>query len=312
MAHDRRFRFGVQLNQPLGDRTWAQTAQFVEQLGYSTLVVPDHLHDQLAPIAALTAAAAATETLRVGTLVLTNDFRHPVTLANEMATLDLLSSGRAEIGLGAGWMQNDFDTAGIPFDALDVRVRRLDEAARILKSAFSGTTFDFDGEFYTIRHCTGRPAPAQPGGPPLMIDGGERDVMGVAARHADIVGLNPVPKPGVALTEAVSDVTASAIDERIGWLRTAAGDRFADLEICALAFLADLTDNVAERTHGLPEHFGVAPNDLLDAPAAVLGSVEQIANTLAFRRERWGVSYYVFQGEAAVRMAPVVERLAGT
>lgn len=311
MAHDRRFRFGIQLTQPFEGLSWSDTARKVEELGYCTLFVPDHFGDQLAPITALAVAAEATTTLKVGALVFDNDYRHPVTLATETATLDLLSSGRVELGLGAGWMATDYEQSGMTYDPARVRVDRFEEAIDVIQGLFAEGPFSFQGEHYTITELDGKPSPATPGGPPLIIGGGGKRVLSIAARKADIVGVNPNLKAGVIGPDAVLDALAEATDRKVGWVREAAGDRFDDLEINVLSFVQELTDDSAGFAGVLADMFGVTADEVLDVPAVVVGSLDEIRDRLVERRERWGFSYYVFQPDSAEKMAPVVAALAG-
>jgi probable F420-dependent oxidoreductase len=312
MPHDHRFRFGIQLSQPFAGSTWSETARQVEALGYSTLFVPDHFGDQLAPITALAIAAEATTTLRVGALVFDNDYRHPVTLATETATLDLLSGGRVELGLGAGWMRTDYEQSGIAYDPPGVRVDRFAEALEVITRLFADGPVDFTGEHYTITGLEGLPKPHTPGGPPVIVGGGGKRVLSIAARHADIVGINPNLASGAIGAEVVADAMAERVDEKVGWVRDAAGDRFDDLELNVLSFLSTVTDDPAGLAGGVAEMFGASAEEVLATPSVVVGTVAGICDTLIERRNRWGFSYYVFQADSAVTMAPVVAALAGT
>jgi probable F420-dependent oxidoreductase len=312
MPHDHRFRFGIQLSQPFAGSTWSETARQVEALGYSTLFVPDHFGDQLAPITALAVAAEATTTLRVGALVFDNDYRHPVTLATETATLDLLSGGRVELGLGAGWMRTDYEQSGIAYDPPGVRVDRFAEALEVITRLFADGPVDFTGEHYTITGLEGLPKPHTPGGPPVIVGGGGKRVLSIAARHADIVGINPNLASGAIGAEVVADAMAERVDEKVSWVRDAAGDRFDDLELNVLSFLSTVTDDPAGLAGGVAEMFGASAEEVLATPSVVVGTVAGICDTLIERRDRWGFSYYVFQADSAVTMAPVVAALAGT
>ena len=195
MAHDRRFRFGVQLHTATSGEAWTGAARRAEDLGYSTLFLPDHFGDQLAPVPALMAAADATTTLRVGALVWDNDYKHPVVQAKEAATIDVLSGGRVEFGIGAGWMTSDYEQAGIPKDRAGVRIARMVEALAVYRGHWGDGPFDFEGEHYRIAGLDGFPKPVQRPGPPILIGGGGPKVLAIAAEHADIVGVNPpIPK----------------------------------------------------------------------------------------------------------------------
>jgi probable F420-dependent oxidoreductase len=307
----RPFRFGVQASAPLPGRTWAETAQHVESLGYSSLLLPDHFGDQLAPVPAMMAAAAATTTLRVGALVFDNDYKHPVVLAKEMATVDVLSGGRVEFGLGAGWMRTDYETSGIPYDPPGVRVDRFEEAIAVYRGAFSGEPFDFDGTHYQIRGLEGRPRPTRPGGPPLLIGGGGRRMLRIAGREADIVSVNPNMAAGEVTAATALDALAPAIDEKIGWLREGAGDRFGDLELSITLFFCQVTDDGATAAEAVGSMFGVGAAEVADCPILAIGTTSEIADALVARRERWGFSYLLCQLEAAEALAPVVAQLAG-
>ncbi|MBK9181145.1 MAG: LLM class F420-dependent oxidoreductase [Acidimicrobiales bacterium] len=312
MPHERRFRFGVQLATAPDRESWAALARKAEALGYSSLFVPDHFGDQLAPGPALMAAADATTDLRVGALVWDNDYRHPVVLAMEAATIDLLSGGRLELGLGAGWMRTDYEQSGIAYDPPAVRVDRFEESIAVLKGLFAEGPFSHRGPHYTITGLDLRPRPVQRPHPPLLIGGGGRRVLSIAARHADIVGVNPRLHAGEIGPDALADATADAVDRKVGWVREAAGDRFDDLELNVLAFVAIVTDDPGPMAELVAGGMGLDPADVQGTPHVLLGSVEQIAETLHARRERWGFSYVVVQGDAMDGFAPVVARLAGT
>jgi probable F420-dependent oxidoreductase len=315
MAHDRRFRFGVQLHQPLPGLTWAESARRAEELGYSTLFLPDHFGEQLAPIAAMTAAAAATSTLNVGALVFDNDYRHPVVLAKEMATIDLLFEGRVEVGMGAGWMRTDYDQSGIPMDRPGVRVDRLQEGAQIVRALWSPEPVQHAGEHYTITDLVGLPAPHTPGGPPLLLAGGSKRMLRFAGATADIVGVNPSIHSGEVDADAARDGLADRMDVKFEWVREGAGDRFDDLEFNAWVPVVAITDDAASVASMLAPGFGLDGenvDELLESPMVLVGTEDELAERLEQRRERWGFSYHVVQAEAALTLAPVVARLVGT
>ncbi len=312
MAHPRPFRFGVMAARARSGSEWTETARKAEDLGYSTLLMPDHFGDQLSPIPALTAAAAVTESLRVGALVFANDFRHPAVLAKETATLDLLSDGRLEVGVGAGWMSEDYSATGIPHDRPGVRIDRMIEAIAVLRGLWGDDAFSFDGEHYTITEMKGRPKPVQAGGPPVIVGGGAKRVLSTAARLADIVGVNPNVGEGKVGPEAIASMSADATDEKLGWVREAAGDRFADIEVSILKFVTIVTDDrdvVAGKVGGA---MGMDAATLLASPHTLVGSAEQIGEELIEQRERWQGSYVTVQSDALESFAPVVAALAGT
>src|SRR4051812_25330857 len=229
--HPRRLRFGVEMKAPFPGRSWADSVRQVEDLGFSTLVVPDHFHEGLGPVAALASAAAVTTDLRLGTMVLDCDLRHPAVVARELATIDLISGGRLEVGLGAGWRAADYEQSGIAFDPPPVRVDRLIEHVAVLRGLFGPGPFAFAAAPYEIPGPAGPPAPAPPGGPPLLLAGGGRRMLRFAARHGDIVGINPRIPSGVIDVATAHDGLPAAVDGKVAWVREAAGDRWPDLEL---------------------------------------------------------------------------------
>lgn len=307
----RPFRFGVTAPTPSGGTDWAERARRVEQLGYSILVVPDHFRDHLAPVPALTAAALATTRLRVGSLVFSNDFRHPAVLAKEAATIDVLSGGRFELGLGGGWLRAEYDQTGIPFEAPGTRIERLEEAVTIIKGLLAGERVTFAGRHYTIADLEGRPTPVQRPHPPIAIGGGGRRTLTLAAREASIVGLVPrARRDGSGLD--MTDLSDAATREKLEWVRAAAGDRFDSLEIHALIQAVAVADRRTAAADDLASRFKVAREVVLETVYVLLGTIDEMCETLQKRRERYGISYLtVFERDMEV-FAPVVERLAGT
>ncbi len=306
------FRFGIQLTAPAPGTSWADTARRLEDSGWSTLVMPDHFEDQLAVGPALAVAAEATTTLRLGALVFGNDYRHPAVLAKEMATLDVLSDGRMELGIGAGWMRTDYEKAGLVYDRPGVRIDRMLESLEIIRGLFADGPVDFDGEHYTITGMEGLPKPVQ-SPPPLLIGGGGKRVLGIAGRQADIVGVTANLKAGEIGPDALADTTVDRFDEKLEWVRAAAGDRFADIELQVLVMSTQLTDDRAAALEGMASLFGITPDAAAAMPMLLIGSADEIAETLHERRERWGFSYIVVQDHASIEaLAPVVARLSGT
>ncbi len=311
MTHPRPFRFGVMASKASSGTEWSDTARRVEDLGYATLVIPDHFGDQLAPVPALTAAASVTSTLRVGSLMFANDFRHPAILAKDLATLDLLSDGRLEVGLGAGWMNEDYAWTGVPHDAAGVRIDRMIEAAAVFRGLWAAEPCSFQGDHYQVE-MNGLPKPVKPGGPPLAIGGGGRRVLSAAARLADIVGVNPNVGEGAFGPVAMASMSADATEEKLRWVRTAAGDRFDDLEISILKFAVVITDDRDTMATAVGKGMGLDVETILASPHTMVGSVDQIAGELVEQRERWQGSYVIVQADAIDAFAPVVARLAGT
>jgi probable F420-dependent oxidoreductase len=305
------FRFGLNASAPSRE-AWIDTAQKAEALGYDTLLVSDHLEEGLAPLAAMVAAADATTTLRVGSYVFGNDFRHPVYLAKEAATIDLLSDGRFDLGLGTGWDRNDYEMSGIPLDRPGVRVSRLTEAVQIIKGFFAGTPFTFAGKYYTVRGLEGNPKPTQHPHPPLMLGGGGRRMLSLAAREADIVSVNAKTTAEGQLD--FSSITAEAADQKMEWVQQAAGTRFDDLTLNILVPIVAVTDKRDQAAAQILRAYNIPANTLnveqvLESPSALIGTVDQIVEDLQARRERYGFSYIVVW--PMEQFAPVVERLAG-
>src|SRR5207253_1770645 len=239
----RPFRFGINVRTAASQAEWADKARKVEALGYAVLLVPDHLADLLAPFPALAAAAAATTRLRVGTAVLNNDFRHPALLAREAATLDVLSDGRLELGLGAGHMQSEYEQAGLAFDPGALRVERLGEAVVIAKRLLEGESVTFAGRHYRVTNHTIHPLPVQRPRPPIFIGGSAPRLLALAAKEADIVGLTGIAFRRSGAVRDVSDWKAAVVDERVRLVREVAGDRFDCIELNALVQRVVVTDD---------------------------------------------------------------------
>lgn len=310
--HDRRFRFAVQAGGPATGPEWADLAREVESLGYSGLSMPDHFGDQLAPFTALGAAAAATRTLRLGALVFDNDYRHPVVLAKEAATLDLLSGGRLELGLGAGWLTTDYEQSGIPCDPPAVRIERMVEGLRVVRGLMGEGEFSFRGEHYTITGMDGRPKPVQRPHPPLLIGGGGRRILSIAGREADIAGIGANLRSGRIGPHLVGNVTAEATARKVGWVREAAGDRFDEIELHMQVFLFQLTDDRAAVASGIAQFMDTTVEEVLGTPIVLLGTEHEVADQLERQRETYGVSYLTVAEDSMRAFAPVVARLAGT
>ena len=311
MAHARRFRFATELHVPFDGRSWADSAKEIEQLGYSTVFFPDHFDEGPGPIAAMAVCAAATTTLNVGALVLDCDFRHPAVLARELATIDALSEGRLEVGLGAGWKAIDYEQSGIPMDRPGIRVNRLMEHAAVLKGLWSEGPFSFEGEHYRITGLDGTPAPHRPGGPPILVGGGAPRLLRWAGATADIVGVNASIHSGEIDEAAAQDALAERIDEKFGWLQEGAGERFEDLELNAWLATAELTDDPAV-AEAVAAFFGTDAAALRESPLALVGSAGDAVEMLQERRERWGYSYVVIPADKAQDFAPIVADLSGT
>jgi probable F420-dependent oxidoreductase len=314
MAHPRRFRFAAQLSFPpaANAESWAAQARRAEDLGYSTLLMPDHFGEQLAPVPALVAAADATRSLRVGTLVFDNDYRHPLVLAKEAATIDLLSGGRLELGFGAGWMRTDYDQSGIAYDAPGVRVDRFAEAVTIVKGLLSADgPYSYAGRHYTISEHTPTPRPVQQPRPPLIIGGGGRRVLSIAGREADIVSINVDLREGTGGAETAPNASPESTRQKIGWVRDAAGTRFDDLELNTLIGFAMITDEPEKVLDAMAPHFAIGPEEAGHVPLALVGTTKQMADELRWRRDEYGISYYSIEASCWEALGPVVSELAG-
>lgn len=307
------FRFGVQVSGVVDAAGWAALARRTEELGFSSLFLPDHFDDQLAPLPALVAAADTTTALRVGVLVLDNDYRHPVVLAKEAATVDILSGGRLELGVGAGWQNTDYERSGIPKERDGIRIAKLAEAVQILKGLWAEGTYSFRGDHYVITELDGLPKPAQRPHPPVLIGGGGPKVLGLAAREADIVGINPAIPKGYVDASVAAELAPTAVDRKVAIVREAAADRFVDLELNILVFASNVGADAPAHREATAAAMGLSPEDLDASPYVWVGEAAAVADQLRAARERFGTSYFVVQGEAAAEaVAPVVAELAGT
>jgi probable F420-dependent oxidoreductase len=317
MAHPRRFRFGVIHEDPQPPERWIGHVRKIEALGFSTFLirdhfVPDFFGDQPAPLVSLASAAGATSRLRLGTMVLAVDYRHPVALAKEAATLDLLSGGRLELGLGAGWLRREYESAGIPFESAGVRIERLEETVQILGGLFGAGPLSFAGKHYRVTELDGYPKPAQRPRPPILIGGGRRRVLTLAGRAADIVGILTTSVATGTVVDDPAERLAASVEEKLGWVRDGAGPRFADIELSlipTLVFEPDRERAAAEliRARGWR---GVTPADVLAMPSVFIGSLDVIAEQMDERRACYGFSYYVVSDRQLDRVAPLVTRLA--
>jgi probable F420-dependent oxidoreductase len=310
------FRFGVICEHMSSAGAWTATARQAEQLGYSTLYIRDHFipepfGDQFAPMIALMAAADATTTLRVGSLVLDNDYRHPVMLAKEAATLDVLSHGRFELGLGAGWAKAEYQQAGISFDAPGVRVSRLEEAVHVIKGLFASEPLTFSGAYYRIDGLSGYPRPVHQPHPPILVGASGKRMLALAAREANIIGiLNGDYSTGTEI-DAPLKRSPESMSEKIEWIRRAAGERFDHLEL-SMVISPILTSDQQQGAEQCARQHGwnaVPPEDVLEMPSIFIGSVEQITEQMEERRECYGFSYYIVSDADMETCAPIVARL---
>ncbi|MFD0636948.1 TIGR03621 family F420-dependent LLM class oxidoreductase [Catenulispora yoronensis] len=293
-----------------------ELARRAEAIGCDSFVIPDHLMYP-APLLPLATVAAATERLRVGTFVLNVCLRHPAVLAQELATLDALSGGRLDIGIGAGWNKPEHDAIGIPFEPVGVRLKRLAEAITILKGCFAEGPFSFSGEHYTITDFDAAPAPVQRPHPPFFVGGGGKRLLTLAGREAQIIGLAPRIIPGDEPGLDAPSITVAATEEKIGWIREAAGDRFDEIELNTyptggpIVVTGDTRGEVQRRVDQIRTRTGVELtfDEVLESPHVFIGSTREIADKIVALRETLGISSFLVDDLTALE--PVIEELAG-
>ena len=314
MAKDKAIRFGIGARS-VSPAELTDEARSVEAAGFSTLAMADHFAIPLAPLIALQAVASATTTLRLTTTVLAHDFRHPAVLAKELATLDVLSAGRLEIGIGAGWLEDEYGQAGIPFDCPSVRIARLEEYVQIVSGLMADGPLTHAGAHFTITDLNGTPKPVQRPHPPIMIGGGSRKILRVAGRVADIVSIIPTPSPSGGLGIRPAELSPDKLEERIGWVRDGAGSRHEHIELSIALLGVRITgdprvgaDDLLRFWSGL----GFTADDILSSPCFATGTLDDICDQFIAVRERFGVSYFsaAFPGAAEV-LPPIIDALRG-
>ncbi|MCW2496754.1 TIGR03621 family F420-dependent LLM class oxidoreductase [Jatrophihabitans sp.] len=320
----RPFRFGVQAFEATGLRDWSETARRAESLGYSALTATDHYFGsgdiatrtghrpiQLAPLTSMAMAAAATSTLRVGCRVFCVDYHHPVVLGKELATLDLLSGGRVEAGLGAGWLQAEYEGLGIIMERPGLRIERLAEVAQLMRAQWSGQQIGYTGQHFQVSGFAGIPMPARAGGPPILIGGGSRRVLGLAGRYADIVSVN-FAQASATMRGSVADSAHVSTTTRVEWIREAAGERFGSIELEVGAYFTRVTDKPTESLERVAAQLGVRPKSLADSPHVLIGAQSEIIQLLQQQRDTHGLSYISVPVAVMEEFAPVVSALSGT
>jgi probable F420-dependent oxidoreductase len=319
------FRFGLQSYSARSADHWREQARRAEQLGFSTFHLADHVigpgpalaamnHpvQDIAAIPAMAVAAEATSAIRIGCRVLCVDYRNPVMLAKELATIDFFSGGRLEIGLGAGWLGGEYEAMGVRFDRAGVRLDRLVDTIGLLRAAFGDGELDIDTAHVHAVGFEAVPKPVQRPMPPLMIGGGSPRVLGIAGREADIVSLNFDNSSGKIGPAGVGSSTAEITAQKIDWVKAGAGERFDDIEIEIGAYFTVVTDARAATLEMLAPRLGLSPEQVAEHPHALVGTVDEICHVLLSRREAYGISYVTFGSSVDVdAIAPVVERLTG-
>lgn len=295
-----------------------------EALGYYSYLMSDHVAGPgpvmaatghppagLACIPAMMLLAEATDTIRIGTRVIGIDYHIPVILARELATLDLLSGGRIEVGLGAGWIADEYEAIGIPFHPAGVRIERLDEAITLLKALFQPGQVSHDGKYFHAHGFEGSPQPAQRPHPPIAVGGGAKKILQLAARQADIVCFNYDNRSGKLGADGVQRTTEDVMAERLSWVREAAGDRFATLELEVGINKVEITDNPRVAAEQYAAQVGLTVEQVVTHPHVLIGTVDSVIEELLRRREAYGISYVSIHDRFAVDFAPVVDRLSG-
>ncbi|MDT5411710.1 MAG: hypothetical protein QOG14_3930 [Mycobacterium sp.] len=315
------FRFAVQATNAASGREWRDTVRKVEDLGYSTLFLADHYlgpgpaqkvartpRQDLAPIAAMAAAAAVSETLRIGCRVFCIDYHVPAVLAKEAATLDLLSDGRLEMGIGAGWSETEYNAMGLTFDRPGRRIAKLAEVVSLIKAHWDGEELDHAGQIVQVRGYAGRPRPVQRPHPPIMIGGGGPRMLSFAGREADIVSMSSVP---IVARDAEGLDPHTVAQRRIDTVRAAAGERYGGLEIESSPYFTAITDHPEAALAKAASSTGIPVDVLREHPNVMIGSLETIVEMLYSRRDSLGVNYVTVQQSQIESFAPVVDRLTG-
>jgi probable F420-dependent oxidoreductase len=323
----RSIRFGLIASAPTVDGL-IETAESAELEGFSSIALNDHFNSTVAPLLGLQAMAAATSRIRISTAVLNQDLRHPAVLAKELATLDVLSGGRLEVGLGAGWVRADYDQSGIAFDSAADRIGRLQENIAIVKGLFATEPYTFRGQHYTVTDLDGTPKPLQDGGPPILIGGGGRRILSMAARHADIIQvLGASFGTSGAVVDDLSSFRSDAFEQRLDWIKDAAGIRFCDIELSLMLVFVAITDDVEATATGFLDFLsatvsryggGVGELDvrieaLLDSPVVAIGTLDAICDKLRRVRDTLGFNYFVMPyGASPQSLSPIIARSANT
>jgi len=314
----RPFRFGFQAARVNDPREWASLARSAEEAGYACFMVPDHL-GRLAPFPALMVAASATRDIKLATYVLNQDWRPPALLAQEAASVQLLTGGRLELGIGAGWAQREYRQVGITYDSAGVRVSRLDEYLQVVKGALHATEpFSFDGQFFKVDHY----APLSPAStpPPILVGGGSPRILAIAGRLADIISVSTRATPDGRVDMA--NIALAAVEHKVESIRASAGERFSEIELNMTVRELRLTDDrrgtareLLNAWAGLPNRYAnvdlLTEDDVLDSPHMAIGTVQQIVEQFEIARERWGFAYQEVSSTDAESVEPIMQRLNG-
>lgn len=314
------FRFGLQAGRVNDPQAWTELARRAEAEGYSAFMIPDHL-GRLATFPALMAAAAVTRDIKLTTYVLNQDFRPPALLAVEAASVQLLTGGRLELGVGAGWAQWEYVQAGLRYDPPAERVARFDEYLQVVKDLLHAEDpFSFDGRWYTLRAFQPLPR-AEHGPPPILVGGGSRNVLATAGRLADIISISTRATPDSRIDSR--NLTLAQVEQKLAWIRAGAGARFPDIELNMTVRDVVITDDRRAAARQLLASWqsghtmmanadALTEDDILDSPHIAIGTVSQIAEQFTTMRDKWGISYYEISNSDMDSISPIVERLAHT
>ena len=309
-------RFGVHVTTVMKGTELTKFAQRAEQLGYDTITVADHVRpNQMSTVPFMAATAMVTERLKVGSLVFGNDYRHPVILARDMSTIDVLSGGRALVGIGAGWLVSDYEAAGFPLDPPGVRIDRLSEAIAVMKGLWHNDSFSFEGKHFQLRNCASTPRPVQSPHPKLMIGAGGPRMLKLAAREADIINLSANQRVGAydpAMYQDGQNALVEAFDQRVELVRNEAGMRFREIELSSLAYDVAVTDDRDQAVAVRAKTMGVSCEWVLASPMIFIGTLAEIEADIIAKNKRYGIAYWIFFGEQMEQLAPLVARLSTT
>lgn len=308
----RRFRFGISFGGTPTRTELVASIRRAEASGFDVVSSADHISSRLA-VMPLLSAAAEVSAMRVSPMVIANDYRHPVILARDAATLDIVCEGRLEMGIGTGWIEEQYRAAGIPYHDPKTRVDRFEESIAVIKGCWSGEPFTFSGDHYRVAgvEC---PRPAQRPHPPLLIAGSGRRMLGIAGREADIVGISPLTG-GASGFEQMGHAMATSgerIEKQLKWIQEGAGARFEELELSVMVHHLEVTDDPHAVAARRGEQWDATTEQILRSPHVLIGSVDRIGDTLLERRERYGISYVVFLGGDLSAVEPIVARLGGS
>lgn len=310
-AKERAFRFGVQLTGADSRESWIDKAKRAESLGYAVVTIVDHMGDQLAPMPALTAIAMATTSIRLGPLVLANDWRNPLLVAREAATLDWLSDGRLELGIGAGWLTTDYEQLGIPYDQPGVRVERMMEALTLIRDLLSGERVNHSGPHYRLTNASCFPRPVQKPHPPIVVGGGSRRILTFAGQLADVVNVHTnLGAERVVGDQSRADISSEAARRRFEWVREGAASRLQQIELGLRIFAASFTDRPETAAAELGRRWQLSVAELLKSPYALVGTLDHITEGILERRREFGATYFTWNESEMEKMAPIVRRLA--